>query len=135
MNDVRAAAERLKSKRHTVTKLLNGHVAIEKQVLFDLHAIVEAYLAEHQPDDDEPWTDEWVKSIAPQYWEAGRECYWPEFGLRFAMKISDFRQGRGYEHGFYFWNEGERSHMQVPSIIPVKTHGQVRHLLKLLRGE
>lgn len=86
---------------------------------------IEAYLSEHLPDDDEPITAEWVRSIAPAYWNIGKEVYWPKQGLRFSEPIGD------NAGGFYFdpW-VGQVGSVSCVTYIPVKTRGQVRLLLR-----
>ncbi len=42
------------------------------QVVKDSSRLAGAYLSEHQEDDDELVTEEWVRSIAPRHWEAGK---------------------------------------------------------------
>lgn len=54
--ELRAAAERLRNKKHTLPYDIGYYNS-------DRGLVVKAYLAEHQSEDDEPVTESWLSSI------------------------------------------------------------------------
>lgn len=133
MSDVRAAAERLRQMRADSEAFDGGYPDNEDgrlQSLCDHAILADAYLAEHPADDDEPVTEDFIRSLnPPRYWEAGAEYVWPDVCLRYSLEICDGKPPV-LSAGFYI--DGGDKPVYLPHI---KTRGDVRRLCRALGVE
>jgi hypothetical protein len=120
MNELRQAAERLREMAGTWVDLEEGSVAC----VTDMWVLAQAYLAEHLPDDDEPITDDWVKSIFGQAWK-DIDAFWTVYASK----------KQGVALGAEDLHDSEISASFQLELPRIKTRGQLRLLCRALGVE
>lgn len=70
-DELRAAAERMRTKWTSTSKSFDGWGKPHMEYVEDLSIITDAYLAANPADDDEPVTEDWLRSVGWEDWKSG----------------------------------------------------------------